>query len=256
MSHEPRAPLQLWIGYPDDLLSGSARDACKAILNEREQAHWQRFKFDTHRRESVTTHALVRTALSHHRPVAPQAWRFRTNPHGKPAVDPDCGLRFNASNSVGLVVCLIAEAAEVGVDVEPANRAGAMLGVATEVFSAAERAQLAGLEDQKKLGRALSLWTLKEAYIKARGMGLALPLDKFSFLFAGPDAIRFEIDPSLNDDPEHWRFFVLDHQGHRIAGVVERPFTDHLEVLEARPASAQPVRLKECNVDWFPRIAP
>lgn len=246
-------PLQLWIAYPDDLLSGDAAEACALILSAEEEARWQRFKFERHRRESLATRALIRSALSCSRPMAPQAWRFVQNAHGKPAIEPDCGLRFNASNSVGLVVCLIAEAAEVGVDVEALTRAETMLNVASEVFSEAERAQLSSLSQEQQLDRALSLWTLKEAYIKARGMGLALPLKKFSFLFGGNEGITLQIDPSLNDDPGRWRFFVFNHASHRIAGVVERSVADHLDVFEARPPVANPTRMSDCAVEWFPR---
>jgi 4'-phosphopantetheinyl transferase len=247
-------PLQLWIAYPDDLLNDSVATACTTILNQEEQAHWQCFKFDRHRRESLTTRALVRAALSHDRTVPPPAWRFTANQYGKPAIEPDCGLRFNASNSVGLVVCLVAESAEVGVDVEPFARAEVMLTVAAEVFSPTERAQLEVLPAEKKLDRALSLWTLKEAYIKARGLGLAIPLYQFSFLFGGDNDIRLQIDPAINDQPGHWRFFILDHAGHRIAAVVERSSTDNLQVFEARPAVASPVRLNGCAINWFPRL--
>lgn len=246
--------LKLWIAYPDDLLNDSVAAACEAILNQEEQARSQRFKFHRHRRESLATRALVRNALSHDRPVPPQAWHFTANLHGKPAIEPDCGLRFNASNSVGLVVCLVAESAEVGVDVESFTRAEGMLKVAPEVFSAAERAQLEALPVDRKLDRALSLWTLKEAYIKARGLGLAIPLDKFSFLFENDKDIRLEIDPTINDQPEHWRFFLIDYAGHRIAAVLERSSTDNLKVFEARPAVAPPVRLNGCAIEWFPHL--
>lgn len=244
-------PFQLWIAYPDDLLNDSAAVECAAILSPEEDARWRRFKFERNRRESLTTRALVRNALSHIHPVPPHAWRFTVNQYGKPAVEPDCGLRFNTSNSVGLVVCLLAESAEVGVDVEPFTRAEVMLEVAREVFSKAERAQLEALPTEKKLDRAISLWTLKEAYIKARGLGLAIPLGKFSFLFKNEKDIRLEIDPAINDQPENWRFFLLDYCGHRIAAVLERCSTS-LQVFEARPAVAPPLRLNGCAIAWFP----
>lgn len=246
-------PLQLWIAYPDDLLNDEAARGCAAILNQEEQSRWQRFKFERHRRESLASRALIRSALSHSRPIAPEAWRFVTNPHGKPAADPGGGLRFNASNSVGLVVCLIAEAAEVGVDVEPVTRAETMLNIAPEVFSDGERAQLTSLSQERQLDRALSLWTLKEAYIKARGMGLALPLKKFSFLFGGDEGITLQVDPILQDDPGHWRFFLFDHEGHRVAGAVERGAAEKLEIFEARPPLAEPIHRNDCAVEWFPR---
>ncbi len=126
----------------------------------------------------------MRTALSCNRPVAARAWQFKLNGHGKPAVKPECGLHFNLSNSVGLVVCLVAEGTEVGVDVEPFERAGEVLKLAREVFSLAEQAQLESLEGAGKLNRALSLWTLKESHIKARGWGLRRRWTGFRFCLA------------------------------------------------------------------------
>ncbi len=247
-----RKPLNLWCAYPDDLLTEGVAEGCAAVLSEEERERTARFKFERHRRESLTTRALVRTALSHYLPLRPEEWRFASNAHGKPSAEPECGLQFNLSNSVGLVVCLVAKGAEVGVDVEPFTRAGKILELAQEVFSAQERAQLDGLPKGEKLDRAMSLWTLKESYIKARGMGLALALDKISFVFGGAEGIRLEMDSSLGDEGDRWRFFLLDHEGHRIAGVVERGVSGEMDVWEARPVLAAPVRVDRGEVRWFP----
>ncbi len=246
-------PLHLWCAYPDDLLDEGVARSCAALLTPQEQERCQRYKFEQHRRESLATRALVRLALSHNRSVPPHAWRFKENEHGKPSLDPDCGLQFNLSNSVGLVVCLVAEGVEVGVDVESHARSGNIMSVAERVFSTAEKAQLDALEGAKKLDRALSLWTLKEAYIKARGMGLALPLEKISFLFDADDGVRLEIDFAVDENPARWRFCRFDHAGHRIAVAVEQQALPELHLWEARPPLAAPVRLGALSAGWFPR---
>src|SRR5271165_2226949 len=173
------AILHLWIAYPDDLLDEEAAKACLRLLSEDERARWQAFKFDRHRREYLATHALVRHALSQHRALPPEAWCFQLNAYGKPAIEPECGLRFNLSNSLSMVVCLIAEGVEVGVDVESRGRAGSIAEIGPRMFSPLELAQLESLQEDRRADRCLRLWTLKEAYIKARGMGLALPLNNF-----------------------------------------------------------------------------
>jgi 4'-phosphopantetheinyl transferase len=245
--------LHLWYSYPGDLLSDDVVRACSALLSEEELARAGRFRFGRHRRESLATRALVRTALSHYRPLSPADWRFTANAHGKPGVDPDCGLRFNLSNTVELVVCLIAEGSDVGVDAESHARAMEILDLAPKVFSTREQAQLNDLPEAEKQDRALSLWTLKEAYVKARGLGLSLPLCSFSFVFGGPEVIHLEVNPELGDDPERWRFCLLNHAGHRIAVIAERAAANNLEVWEARSVLAPPVRVfVECD-GWFPR---
>ncbi len=205
----------------------------------------------------MATRALARIALSREHSQPPASWRFRLNAHGKPSVDldsaPGCGLTFNVSNSPGLVVCLVGEGSDVGVDVEPLSRAGQILQVAPEVFSAEERAQLEALSGAEKSDRAVSLWTLKESYIKARGMGLAIPLDKFSFVFGGAEGIRLEINESLGDPAERWKFCLLDRGGHRIAVMVERQASDELAVWETRPLLSPPVRVDELIADWSPK---
>jgi len=289
--HEFR--LELWLAYPGDLAEPAAEEACAALLDDAERARAARFRFDRHRREFLATHALTRVALSHAHPLPPHAWRFSVNKYGKPSSIPECGLRFNQSNSVELAVCLIARpnarpgarpitgiatnpgaaaaevgpaaAVDVGVDVESFARAEEIVPLAPRVFSAVERAQLDALPITARPDRALSLWTLKEAYIKARGMGLSLPLDGISFLFDGPqamrfEAIRFEVAPGVDDDHERWRFCRFDHAGHRIALAVEAnaapnpeiAATGNLEIFEVRPPLGSPTRLALGSPAWFP----
>jgi 4'-phosphopantetheinyl transferase len=99
----------------------------------------------------------------------------------------------------------------------------------------------------------LSFWTLKEAYIKARGMGLSLTLDKISFVFGDTEGIRLELDPCLNDVSGRWRFCLLDHAGHRIALMAERATDPELQIWEARPVLEQPTKLSNDSARWFPR---
>jgi 4'-phosphopantetheinyl transferase len=279
--------LQLWLAYPGDLEEPAIEEACAAILNDAERVRAARFRFDRHRREYLATHALARVALSHAHTLPPQAWSFSVNQYGKPSPIPECGLRFNQSNSVELAVCLVAcpvarpvarpaarsvaspgtAAAEegpevsvdVGVDLESLARAEEIVRLAPRVFSAAERAQLDALPAAERPDRALSLWTLKEAYIKARGMGLSLPLDGISFLFDGPAAMRFEIEPGVDDNPGRWRFCRFDHAGHRIALAVEAAAVPNpeiavgnVEIFEARPPLGPPARLAWGSPAWFP----
>jgi 4'-phosphopantetheinyl transferase len=245
--------LYLWCAYPDDFATDGIAHACTPLLCDNERTRLREFRFERHRREYLATRTLVRTALSCHHPISPETWRFHSNSCGKPAAAPDCGLRFNLSNSLGLAVCLIAQGAEVGVDVEPYERAKEIAELAPEFFSPLELAQFEALRGQERLDRALSLWTLKEAYIKARGMGLSLPLNQFSFLFGGADGIRLEPDPYLCDEPGRlWRFCLVEHARHRIALMVAGATVLDLEFWEFRPLLAPPKQMAVGEVLWFP----
>ncbi len=249
--------LHLWCAYPGDLLDEEALRACASLLSEDERARWQRFRVERARREYLVAHALLRNALSHYGVLAPQDWRFKVNAHGKPAPDPDCGLRFNLSHSCGLAVCLISEAAsQVGVDVEPLARANQIGAVAHRVFSPREQAQVDALPLSDKLNRYLDLWTLKEAYAKARGLGLSLPLNRISFLSddcdGAPRLKRLEIDAALDSDPDRWSFTILDHADYRIALVVESAAAGPLDMWEARPPAAAAISVAIPAPVWLP----
>jgi 4'-phosphopantetheinyl transferase len=184
-------------------------DSYKALLSGDERERMARFVFDHDRRAFVMTRAHVRTMLSRYAAVAPADWRFIENVHGRPEVfdrpegTPD--LRFNISHTEGLIACAVTIGREVGVDVEHIGR-HLTHDVAGRFFAPDEVADLRRLppEDQQRI--FFDYWTLKEAYIKARGFGLALPLADFAFKLnpPGPPAITFE--PSLEDDPSTWQF--------------------------------------------------
>lgn len=246
-------PLYLWSAYPDDLSTESVAEMSLAMLSNDERVHWRSLHFDRDRREYLATHALVRTALSHYYPLAPEAWRFRLNSYGKPFIDPDCGLRFNLSNSLNLVVCLIGVGTEVGIDLEPYTRAKDILDLAETVFSPIELTQLQVLRGDMIFDRALSLWTLKEAFIKATGIGLSLPLKMVSFLFDGANQIQMVLDPCLCTEPDrHWRFCLLDYVGHRIALMADQTSISEVQLWDLQPSLAPPKRLTDIDATWFP----
>ncbi len=248
--------VHLWIAYPDDLVDEETARACERLLSEDEQARLERFKFERHRREFLATRALQRSALSAYAEVAPEAWRFEAGEHGRPAIataqsGQAPGIKFNLSNSLGLVVCAVSYGLEIGVDMEPFTRAGTIEQVAERFFSARELEQLELLRGEQRRERGLTLWTLKEAYMKARGLGMALPTKLFSFVFEGEGEIRLEIDAEAGDVPGRWQFCMLDHVGHRIALMVESASAPGLEVWQARPIMDEPKRVERGRLRWF-----
>lgn len=202
-------------------VAATALARAEAWLTDEERARHRAFVFEKNRREYLATRALVRTALSHVRPAEPESWRFVRSEHGKPELTPPCSLRFNLSNHPSLVVCAVRESElSLGVDVEPLARGGEVLEIAGTVFSEREFAELRALPPTAQPERAVSLWTLKEAYIKAHGMGLSLPLQEFSFRFT-PERIQISFSRALPDRPDRWAFATFDRAGHRIALAAE-----------------------------------
>lgn len=198
--------VQIFLLRPEALAEDGAREAARAILTDDEHARLARFHFDRDRDVALASRALERRTLSAWCPaVAPSAWRFAPDDAGRPrvvapAVDAPA---WNVANTIGLVVCAVTRGRAIGVDVEPA-RADAPPEIVESHFAVAERAALRALPAADQPRRFVELWTLKEAYVKARGAGLALPLDRFACDPAtAPPGLA--IDDVLADDPARWQ---------------------------------------------------
>ena len=206
--------LHLWCAAPD---LAADPGPLEALLADEELARTRALVHPPRRAEQLLTRALVRAVLSVYAPHAPRDWRFRTGSHGRPELEPPSPLRFNLSHCDGLVACLVGLEREVGVDVEPAGQGADALALAEGICSAAERRALAELPGAAaREAQALTLWTLKEAYVKARGLGLSLPVASLTFTLAA-DRISL-VDPAdAEPAPERWRFAAFALGPHRAA---------------------------------------
>jgi 4'-phosphopantetheinyl transferase len=149
--------------------------------------------------------------LSRHAPVAPHVWRFGRGARGKPFVASPArtGLAFNLSHSGGLVICAVTVGRRVGADIEDLRRAVADRAIAARFFSVEERSALMALPTTERRHRFFALWTLREAYLKARGIGLALPLEQFEFSVEGQRPRLLALPAAARDDPARWDFRQL-----------------------------------------------
>lgn len=180
-----------------------------SLLDEEERARAARFAFEHDRRQFIAAHALLRLLLQELAGRPAGAWRFTVGPHGKPALHPDHRLErlaFNLSHTRGAVACAMTLDHDIGVDIEDLDRPGRLLEIARAHFAPAELIVLQRAPAAEQRSVFLRLWTLKEAYIKARGGGLSLPLDRFAFSLA-PLAIVFA--PGFPDNPAVWQFSTL-----------------------------------------------
>ena len=197
---------------------------CEVFLDEEELAHSRRLRSPQHQREYILSHALLRTTLSQYAPVAPTHWRFRRNASGKPQLIETPGaerLRFNLSHTQGLSVCAVTLDADLGVDVEFHANRESLLEVADHYFSAREIADLRSLPKAVQGDVFFRYWTLKESYIKARGEGLSIPLDSFSFHFPDNDNVAF-VDHTDAVAAQAWRFSSMEPSSQHSAAVAVR----------------------------------
>lgn len=197
--------MQLWWVNPDGFV---VSPAALALLSEAELAQHQRFIPPKKRHEYLVTRVMVRTVLGRALGVAPQSLQFVANEWGRPALWPTGPLHFNVSHTDGLVLCLVAHHSDIGVDTEPLARALELLELANTVFAPQELQDLTAVPAEHQAHRALVLWTLKESYVKARGMGMSLPLDGFAFRF-DTERVHLEVSPELADDGDRWQFHTF-----------------------------------------------
>lgn len=155
--------------------------ALSAILSEDERSRSARFRFERDRRRFIVSHGALRELLGRYLGTHPEEIRFVTNPFGKPALDPELSsrLEFNLSHSADLALIAIA-GAEVGVDLEHIRAHPDYAAIAEDFFSAAEADSLNSLPSHLQAEAFFSCWTKQEAYVKARGEGLATTTDPVS----------------------------------------------------------------------------
>jgi 4'-phosphopantetheinyl transferase len=202
-------------------VDAEARDAAMQTLSSTERDRAHRFVFERDRLQFIVAHGLLRRALSTYAAVEPKAWRFVANQFGKPALADDfasTNIAFNLTHTDGMAACVITRGDDVGIDVEATDRRTQPLDLATRYFSPFEVADLHACPESERQVRFIEIWTLKEAYVKAVGMGLSHSLQTFSFRFDGESSICFE---SSTPSESSWGFRLFAPSGrHRLAVAV------------------------------------
>ena len=161
-------------------LDATAADSGAAvnILSEDERARAARFHFERDRRRFMAGRAALRTVLAAYLDRAPADLVFALGRHGKPALE-KLGLEFNLSHRGGCGLIAVARGRQVGVDVERIRNDFACEDIARRFFAPAEVVALATWAPAEYATAFFRCWTRKEAYVKARGDGITLGLDRF-----------------------------------------------------------------------------
>ena len=213
--------IELFVGLIETIDAPGALDGCRRLLSVDERIRADRFRFERHRRQYIFAHAMLRMALSQIASnVAPSDWSFGAGRYGRPFVaapKTSATLHFSLSHAEGCVACVVSRHETVGVDVESVSRSVAPLSTALHFFAPEEVEALRGLPEPAAIERFFDYWTLKEAYLKARGFGLNLPLDAFA-MQVSRETIAISFKPAIADDPHAWRFTLCSPSpSHRLA---------------------------------------
>ena len=185
--------------------------ALLAVLADDERERLARFVFPRLGERYVTARGRLRLLLARYLGVDAAVLRFVYGPRGKPALaeGAHADLRFNLSHSGDLALVAVTRGREVGVDVEADRPDFATEATARRFFSAAEVEAFLALPPASRHEAFFRCWTRKEAYIKALGDGLALPLDSFDVAIG---EAATEILLATRPDPaeaRRWRLAAL-----------------------------------------------
>lgn len=188
----------------------SLRYCYEQLLDTDERARLNHLIGKRTKEEFLITRATVRCVLSRYAEVSPLAWRFTSSISGRPEImwlpeQPAVyELQFNVSHSDGLIACIVSTVAKVGIDVEAKNHSQDFWRLANRFLSVYERTTLKALPASQQYEQFLRYWTLKEAYLKAKGLGLPRTLDSFWFVLEPCKKVRL-VDRTC-ENTSHWHF--------------------------------------------------
>jgi len=186
------------------LLARPAVRALLPLLSADERQRSERFRFERDRQRFVATRGRLRMLLGAYLGQEPAAIELDYGAHGKPLLGGALRhhpLRFNTSHSREMALFAVAVGREVGVDVEWVRADIPVADLAERFLSPAEATAIHAAPESNRLSAFFGCWTRKESFLKARGDGLSLGLDRFDVLDStdGSVALRTPWDPTEAD---------------------------------------------------------
>jgi 4'-phosphopantetheinyl transferase len=181
----------------------------ESVLSADENQRAARFVFPRDRNRFILAHGHMRGILARYLHCEPDQVTFSANEYGKPALT-DGSLEFNLSHSGVFALLAISKYRKVGVDVEWMGRGVELEALARRFFSDRENAEFASVPRESRVIAFYRCWTLKEAYIKAHGLGLSLPLDSFDVSLTPNDNSALKGTRPNPEEASHWILRSLD----------------------------------------------
>jgi 4'-phosphopantetheinyl transferase len=176
-------PPQVDVFWVDLDVAASAFPRWQALLSAEESKRAARFRFARDRVRYIARRGILRALLGRRLNRAPAALRFVANAYGKPSLA-DGAAEFNLSHSRELALFALSRDLVLGCDIEYHDQSFLTENIPERLFSTAELRELRAFAPEDQTAAFFDGWTRKEAFIKARGLGLSLPLDSFDVSLA------------------------------------------------------------------------
>lgn len=214
----------VWFITPESVGDPSILQRCHAMLDAHERERLGRFFRADDRHHYLVSHALVRTVLSKYADIPPACWIFSHGKHGRPEIKNQNtpALRFNLTHTAGLVGCVVTLKSDCGIDAEKTSPRHNPLSIAKRMFSDAEFRELQQLKGLAHLEYFFRRWTLREAYVKALGIGISFPTRKLDFEIDSEDSTSVMFHADLRENDQDWQFQLLRPTPEHIAAVAIR----------------------------------
>lgn len=217
--------VHVWLARPEDVTDPAVLQQYLALLSGGECERYRQFRFDPDRQRFLVSHALVRRVLSAYVDVDPSSWEFSSNQHGRPEISAPvitAPLRFNLTHTAGLVACVVSLDLDCGIDVEQVSPRGNLSGIAEKMFAVSERQALQSLDGQAFVERFFCYWTLREAYCKALGVGIAGSKKDYCFVEGETGQWTLRFDSGAGDNGRDWQFELTKPTADHVAAVALR----------------------------------
>ena len=213
----------LWFCHPQFFQDKGLLSEFESVLSAAESERLQRFRFEKDRHSFLVSHAMLRHVLSKYLDLEPSMLQFDTNDHGKPELVNVTGsslLRFNLTHTEGLSACVVTLNKACGIDAESVHRKNNIAAVAKRMFAAEELAFLASCGNTEL--HFYDFWTLREAYVKAVGTGLAGSSCDFYFSLQPDEQTANIYFKQTANDAANWKFSLLElDDEHRLSIAIE-----------------------------------
>lgn len=217
----------------DEIDDAQVFDEYRSLLSSDELERLQRITNSESRRLFLTGRGLLRKTLSQCSGIDPRSLEFQYNTYGKPSLKTQIepSLEFSVSHTRGIAMCAVASDSPLGVDVEHDRRVENPLEIARRFFAPAEAEELERLSAEQRGGAFLDLWTLRESFVKARGVSLFTRPADYAFSLTTDGDVRVAFSKSSGEKPEDWQFFRFRlAQGYRAALAVARPAMEKIDI--------------------------
>lgn len=156
---------------------------CRSYLSAEERHRADRFVFERDRIRYTIAHAVLRHLLSRYSDTPAEALRFSTTSAGKPAVEGEKPFHFNLTHSEDRALLGVSQGRELGIDLEKVRTNIEALNISRHYFFGSERDAIEAAPPAERENLFFRYWVAKEAVLKAQGIGLGFPLDRFRVEF-------------------------------------------------------------------------